>query len=239
MKLRIISVALCALLVFPKHNAALVQTDPLLTAAITAQTVALKSAYDERTKKHKAIIAAETNIAMAMNAIHKVESKVLDYLSNAQGAVQNLYQIKRAAELTTIEIPNNIKLVGSSIPNNLQGTAIAAVVSDELKDAVAEAASLYPLIAQLVTSGSYNVQDENGDPQKKKVNLLDASERYYIANEVVRRLENINTDLYLLAWQIKCYKLGDLFFHLAPDTWCNIMAGKNMAEMVIRDFSSL
>lgn len=240
MKLQTISLALCALLLAsPRANAGIIQTDPVLSAAITAQTVALKSAYDERTKKHKSIIAAETAVTVAMNQIHKVENQLLDYLSNAQGAVQNLYQIKRAVELATIEIPQNIKFVGKSIPNNLKGTAIAAIVSDEMKDAIAESASLYPLMSQLVTSGSYNVANGDGTTSKKKVNLLDAAERFYIANEVVRRLESINTDLFLLGWQIRTYSLTDLFFHLAPESWCNYMAGKNLVETILLDYQYL
>ena len=57
---------------------------------------------------------------------------------------------------------------------------------------------------QLVTSGSYTTSDydANGKPinQKNKVNLLNSAERYYVANEVVTKLESINTDLWLLAW---------------------------------------
>lgn len=213
--------------------------DAVLAGAVTGQTMALKGVYKERTKKQEAIIKAETAITVALTEIHKVENKVLEYLSNAQGAMTNLYQIKRAAELSAIEIPNNIKLVGKSIPNHLRGTAIALIVSDEIKDAVAEATSLYPLVAQLVTSGSYNVTDIDGDTKKKKVNLLDAAERYYIANEIVTRLENINMSLYLLAWQIRTYTLSDLFFHLTPDTWYNVMAGDAIVRAIIREYSYL
>ena len=55
---------------------------------------------------------------------------------------------------------------------------------------------------QLVTSGSYDVTNQDGNKEKHKVNLLSSAERYYIANEVVTRLEAINTDLFILAWQV-------------------------------------
>lgn len=213
--------------------------DPVLAGAVTSQTLALKGVYKEREKKQTAIIAAEGAITAALAEIHKVENKVLEYLSNAQGAVANLHQIKRAGELALIEIPQNIKLVGSSVRGNLKGTAIATIVSEEMKDAALEASSLYPLIAQLVSSGSYNVQDANGNNQKKKINLLNASERYYIANEVVSRLESINMNLYLLAWQIRTYTFNDLFFKLTPETWANIMAGDAIVRSIIREYSYL
>lgn len=213
--------------------------DLVLTGAVTAQTLALKKVYKERDKKQKAIIAAETSVTLALKQIHSVEEKVLEYLSNAQGAVANLHQIKRAGELALIDIPKNIKLLSASIPRNVKGTAIAAIVSDELKDATVEAASLYPLIAQLVSSGSYNVRDAEGTTKQKKVNLLDAAERYYIANEIVTKLENINMDLYLLVWQVQLYSFNDLFFKLTPESWCNIMAGDAIVRAIIRDYSSL
>lgn len=57
------------------------------------------------------------------------------YISNAQGAMQNLYQIKRAGELVTKEILQNCSLLLKSVGGNLKGTIIAAMVSDELTDA--------------------------------------------------------------------------------------------------------
>ena len=153
--------------------------------------------------------------------------------------MQNLHQIKRAAELAAIEIPRNIKALSSAVPRNIKGTAIATVVSSELTNAATEAASLYPLIAQLVTSGSYNSPNGDGTSSKKKVNLLDAAERYYIANEVVRRLESINMDLYLLTWQVQTLSFQDLFFHLTPDSWYNIMAGKYLVQDIIREYAYL
>lgn len=111
------------------------QTDPTLTGAVIAQSGMLKKIFKDREKTQKKIIAAETAVTVAMDRMHKVEDKMLAYLSNAQGAMQNLYQIKRAAELTTVEIPRNMNLLRQSLPGHLKGTAIALLVSDELTDA--------------------------------------------------------------------------------------------------------
>ena len=86
----------------------------------------------------------------ALDRVHSVENKMLEYLSNAQGAMQNLYQIKRAGELVTVEIPKNCSLLTKSVGRNLKGTAIAAIVSDELTDAATQMAALYPFMKQLV-----------------------------------------------------------------------------------------
>ena len=119
------------------------QIDPALTGAVTAQTLELKSLHDKRRKTQEKIIAAEAAVTVALDRVHSVEDKMLEYLSNAQGAVQNLYQIKRAGELVTTEIPQNCSLLLKSVGSNLKGTAIAAIVSDELTDAATQMAALY------------------------------------------------------------------------------------------------
>lgn len=119
------------------------QTDPALTGAVIAQTVELKNLHKQRKKRQEQIIAAETAVTLALDRVHSVENKMLEYLSNAQGAMQNLYQIKRAGELVTTEIPKNCSLLTKSVGRNLKGTAIAAIVSDELTDAATQMAALY------------------------------------------------------------------------------------------------
>ena len=192
-KFRITVLAAMTVLLLKCTGAYAQQIDPTLTGAVFAQTSTLKNIYDKRQKAHEKIIAAETAVTVALDRVHSVEDKMLEYLSNAQGAMQNLYQIKRAGELVATEIPRNCDLLLKSVGSNLKGTAIAAIVSDELADAATQMAALYPFMRQLVTSGSYDVGSSDGDSEKHKVNLLSSSERYYIANEVLTRLEAVNT----------------------------------------------
>ena len=224
-------------------NASAQQTDPALVGAVGVQTAMLKDIFSDREKTQQKIIAAETAVTVAMDRMHQVENKMLDYLSNAQGAMQNLYQIKRAAELVTTEIPQNMNLVRKSVPGPLKGTAIALLVSDELTDAATQMASLFPFMKQLVTSGTYNVDgyDSQGNPttEKHKVNLLNSAERYYVANEVVSKLETINTDLWLLAWQIRTLSWQDLWYGLDPEGWAAVMSGKAIVESLIYEWEYL
>ena len=215
------------------------QTDPVLTGAVAAQSAMLQKIFKDREKTQKKIIAAETAVTVAMDRMHKVEDQMLEYLQNAQGAMQNLYQIKRAAELVTTEIPQNMNLVRQSLPGHLKGTAIAVLVSDELTDAATQMASLYPFMKQLVTSGSYNVTGADGKNEKHKINLLNSAERYYVANEVVTKLEDINTDLWLLAWQIRTMSWNDLWYGLDPDGWATVMSGKTIVESLIYEWQYL
>jgi predicted ribonuclease YlaK len=224
-------------------NASAQHTDPALVGAVGVQTAMLKDIFSDREKTQQKIIAAEAAVTVAMDRMHQVENKMLDYLSNAQGAMQNLYQIKRAAELVTTEIPQNMNLVRKSVPGHLKGTAIALLVSDELTDAATQMASLFPFMKQLVTSGTYNVDgyDSQGNPttEKHKVNLLNSAERYYVANEVVSKLETINTDLWLLAWQIRTLSWQDLWYGLDPEGWAAVMSGKAIVESLIYEWEYL
>ena len=213
------------------------QMDPALTATVIAQTTELKNIHKKRKKTQEKIIAAEAAVTVALDRVHSVEEKMLNYLSNAQGAMQNLYQIKRAGELVAKEIPQNCNLLLKSVGSNLKGTAIAAMVSDELADAATQMAALYPFMKQLVTSGSYDVAGADGKNEKHKVNLLNSSERYYIANEVVSRLEAINTDLFILAWQVRTLSWNDLWFSLDPEGWANVMSGKNIIRGIVAEWN--
>lgn len=115
------------------------------------------------------------------------------------------------------------------------------MVGSELTNMTTEMMSLYPFLEQLVTSGTYNTKefDENGNiiDKKHKVNLLNSAERYYICNTVLSKLENINTSLYLLAWEIQTMRWRDLFFKLDPEGWAAVMSGKNIVEGVVSDWN--
>lgn len=201
-------------------DAAIVKTDPVLTGAITAQTIALNKVYDERKKKEEAILLSEETTNYNLEKIHKVEKQALEYLSNAQGAVQNLYQIKQATELVSVIIPHNIKALSNSIPQHLMGTAVSALVSEQIKRAYSEMASLFPYMQQLVTSGTYDVSGSNDKKsQAHKVNLLNSSERYFIAQEVVNRLNKINRTIVHLTYEVQTLGVKDCVRIVDPLTW--------------------
>lgn len=237
MKSRITSIILVIVILIgnPLYaSASATQTDPVLTSAIVVQMNMLEQIFSKREKTQQKIIAAESAVTLAMTRMHDVEDKILGYMSNVQAGFQNLYQIKRAAQLVGVEIPKQMALVKKSIGiGHIEGTMMAAVVGDELREVTLEMASLYPFMAQLVTSGSYT----NTDGSKKKVNLLDSAERYYICTTIVSKLENINTSLYMLAWEIQTMRYRDLFYKLDPEGWINYMAGRNIVEGIVRDWN--
>lgn len=223
-------------------HAAAVQVDPALASAITLQMNTLKNIYSKREKTQNKIIEAEAAVTVALDRMHKVEDRMLGYMANVQGAFQNLYQIKRAGELVAREIPSNMNNVRRAIKaGGFQGTFLATTVGTELSSMTMDMMSLYPFLEQLVTSGTYNTTDYDSHgnivKKKNKVNLLNSAERYYICNTVVDKLENINTSLYLLAWEIQTMRWRDLFFKLDPEGWAAVMTGKNIVEGVVSDWN--
>lgn len=237
MKQVIFAILIIAFLVPGKVQAQ--QIDPTLTAAVVAQTATLNNIHKKRKKYQEEILAAQSLITATMDRVHSVENKMLTYLSNATDAVANLHQLKRAGELIGIHIPANIKKLSNAIGSNIQGTVLATVVSDKIKDIYVEMATLAPFMYQLVSSGSYNVTGKDGNKESHKINLLNASERYYVANQVVSRLDRINTNLIILTWQVKVCSWRDLWFKLDPKGWATIMSGKITAKVLINDWKKI
>lgn len=239
MKLRILSIGLLLALsaAVPKVQAQ-VSVDPVLTGAIVAQTSALSKVYDERSKRHKAIIAAEAAVTTALSKIHEVEEKTLDYLSNAQGAVQNLYQGEKIGELSA-SIGKRAAELTRVAKQHLPAAVATGLIEEESKDLWNESAALIPFLYQLIKTGTYNRRNDDGSVDRKKVNLLNAYERYYILNEVVSRLENIDTDLMCLTWEVETFSLSRIFEVITPEAWCNYMYGLDLAKDVIAEFEDL
>ena len=206
------------------------QTDPALAAAVAAQTVTLSTLFDARKSTQQKILTATGIEEVQLKQLHDIEKKVLDYMANVTGLMQNLYQVKRTTELVTVEIPRNISAVSKATKGHLKGTAIALAVSDEIKSVYTEIGSLSALCTSLVKTKTV---DGN------KVNLLNAAERYWLCEKIVSSLEDINSALYILSWQIQYLSWEDLWRGLDPDTWANYMQGKWMAESCIRDWDDL
>lgn len=224
------------------------QTDPTLTATVVTQELSLKKAYEKREKTQNKILAAQATISLAMERVHSVEKTILDYMSNASAATQNLYQIKRAAELVAIKIPHQLQELTKAVKENPKGAAITGVISKTTADVSSEMLSLYGFMNTLVTSTSYGFKDDekNDDSssdsevvKKKRVNLLSAAERYYIASEVVGKLERINTKLFIITWQVKCYSWMDLWWRVDPKSYGMYFNGKAVADRLIRDWNRM
>lgn len=215
------------------------QTDPALTAAVILQTEELKAAYKKRDETQNRLIAVQASVAAAMDQVHKVENKVLEYMSNASSAMNDLYQLKRAAELVTTLIPDQLVKMGKAVPDNYKGTAITALTSKTVSNVTAEITSLYGFMSQLVTSTKYSVGESSADSGKKNVNLLSAAERYYIASEVTGRLERIYRKLNNLTYQIQTLDWSDAWYNLDPSSWAKFQNGKTISNSLMNKWDKM
>lgn len=216
------------------------QTDPTLTAAVILQTEELKSAYKKRNETQNKLIAAQAAVATAMEQVHGVENKILEYMSNASSAMNDIYQLKRAAELVSTHIPNQLAEMSKAVPDNLKGTAITALTSKTVSQVTTEMASLYGLMSQLVTSTKYSFNDGKDDTSgKKNVNLLSAAERYYIATEVTGRLEKIYRKLYNITYQIKTLDWMDAWYNLDSSSWAKFQNGKTISQSLMTKWDKM
>lgn len=218
-------------------SGAVVQTDPLLTAAIIEQTVEINRLANERSKHHKAIEAAQTGITVALDRIHSVEDKMLEYLSNASGVVQNMYQIKRIAELAAVEIPDNLVNLGKSVPSNIKGTAITLFVNKTITETSTDIVALSDIVNRLVTSHYSYKNNKNKDDNN--INLLSAAERYAILQSVYQRLNQINWRLRLTSYYIKTFGWRELWMGLDRESYCKIMYARMSTKHLINRWNQL
>lgn len=216
-------------------NAAATQMDPGLIAAIGIQTATLKEQYEKRSDHHTKIEIAQAAIAVAMDNVHRVEEKVLEYMANASGVMQNLNQLKKITELAFVDIPDNLVKLGEKIPSNIKGTAITALVSKTVTSTTMDIVSLADIVQRLVSS-NYSFKDSK---DSKNINLLSAAERYSILQDVLYKLEDINFRIYMMRFYIQTFDWTDLWRGLDRQSWCRVMSGQAIAERLIREWNSV
>lgn len=237
MKKSVISFLFVVLCMPTNIKAAGITVDPALTAAVLAQTALLQEEYKKRKENHNKIQVAQAAIAMAMDNVHKVEEKVLEYMANASGVMQNLCQLKRITELVTVDIPNNLVSLGKDIPSNIKGTATTLFVNKTVGETTADIVALSDIVQKLVTSKySYN---EIKDKDNPNINLLSAAERYAILQDVLHRLSSINRRIYLTNFYIKTFGWRQLWMGIDRESWCNAVYGKMIARQLINRWNKL
>lgn len=232
----IYKILLASSLLLPgKVSGAVVQTDPVLTAAIIAQAEMLKEQYEARSKHHSTIETCQAAITVSLDYIHNVEEKMLEYMANASGVLQNMYQLEQITELAAIDIPNNLIELGKSVPDNIKGTAITLFVNKTITDTQMDVVALSEVITRLVTS-HYSFKDSKDD---KNINLLSAAERYSILQSVHYRLNRINRRLIVTSYCLKTFGWMQLWRGLDREGWCNVMYGKMLTKDLVKRWGQL
>ena len=205
--------------------------------ALTAAVLEMSRKYNEEAKQRRTlqgqILAAEAGTALALENIHKIESDMVDYLSNANSAVSNLYQIKQCLELATVTIPKNFKALKDALAANPKSAVLGISVDKVYIDIVAQAVELYAFLKPLVLSGS--VDTKTG----KKVNLLNAAERYHILNTTYSKLWSLNHDLLRMRSNAQYAGWGSLLHTYDRETWYNLYKVDLCTDQIVRDIKGL
>ena len=223
-------------------SAKAVSFDPALSSAVLTQTRMLEQIFKKRKKTQDKIIAADVAVSATLTRMHNVEDCILKYMSNVSGALQNLYEIKRAAKLVAVDIPNKMALVRRAVgQGHFEGTFVGTLATRRLVNITEDMMTLYPFMRELVVSGSYSFDEYDAQLQKvvtrhKKVNLLNSAERYYVCNTVLNKLEDIDNQLEYLAWNIRTMRWRDFLYSLDPFGWNKIMGGYFIADDVVREW---
>lgn len=240
MKRKIVAACLAAIALAPQkaRSESPIVVDPAMMGTIIAQTAVLDEQYTKRNKLQTAILEAQGAIFAATEELHRVEKKVLGYMSEVQAGIRDLKMIADIIELTT-KIPAKVGKLAGAVPDNIKGTAIAAYVSQCPLRIISEVTTLAAFIEPLVTSGSIVESNSDGKKEEKKVNLLNSGERFRVLGEVHYRLRCINSDLETLYWQVRSYELRDLLYKLDPKTFNAVYLSKFILEDSKREWDRL
>lgn len=234
----LVSLLLLAAAAAPASRAAVVTTDPLLMTAVITQTELLEKQYKERNKMLAAVTVAETAVAGAMAEVHNVENTILEYMGNASGVLKNAAQLRRIAELVAMDIPRNLAGFASEIPDNLVGTGVAMYMNRTITNTWADIAALSATVTELVQA-DFDFKKAKNEDGKKHVNLLSAAERFQILNDVVLKLEKINSRLYYMKFYVHSYGWKSLWTGLDYRGYINFLVSKNHVNNAISQWKRL
>lgn len=211
-----------------------VTADPALEFAIAGQCALLQKEYSKRDKAMKAIATAEVGVTTAMELVHEVEKKLLNYLGNASHVIGNAYQIKHIAELF-ISIGDNCIKLKNTIPGHLKGTVVTLLVDRTVEKLYEEIASLTNYVTTLCTS-KFDLKDSKDD---NHVNLLSAQERYAILVNIETRLKTINDHIWITRYYVQCWGWKDLWRGLDYDGYIKFVTAKVNVDYIISNWKSL
>lgn len=172
-----------------------IHIDPLTMTAITLQTNTLEGAYNKRIQSQALLLVEEEVIHRTLDGIHNIQKKTIDYLSQAQGAIQKLSQLKEIAQLAINDIPTEVLALLKEAKQHPDKAIISAVTNSLVADVVQEASELTPLIASLVTGETASKRSDGSIDTSGPNNLLNGAERFKVANDVLYRLRNLDSTI--------------------------------------------
>lgn len=218
-------------------DAAVVTTDPVLAAALETQRTSFNKAYEIRKKMCEKTLMAQAAVTTALETVHAVESKALEYMMNASAVVSNLVQIKNIAEYA-VSIPVDMKNLLAEIPDNPKGAAITAVASKKFIETSNDVVALAAMVKNVVNT-TYSFSDQDDNSGRKHVNLLSSAERYSILMDVESRLKQIKRDIMLLRYYVHTLSWSDLWRGLDRKSYVKMISARWEVKSIMRKWDKL
>lgn len=227
MRSPIVNAARIACLFLLLHGAAKAQlrTDPLVAAAVAAESEALGSELKAQVEQQKKILGANTAILGELEMIRGYEDKMYKYMSEAQGVIKNAHEIYRCTGLVS-SIFENFSGCMEELVGHPQQAAISAIVSKQYVNVAMETADLIKQISDLVL--------KDGDQ-----NLLTSGERQRVLWQITGRLSTINRELCSLRLQIKYLKWSYVPMKLAPKGYWTFKKSEVLLGQIKRDIDRI
>lgn len=222
----IVVLALLAAPAYVKAQVIEIETDPLLIAAVEAQTNAIKSELNKQNETTLAIMGIDTGIKLDLSMIHDYTQKMYDYLSTVQTVVANASDIASSLNLS-MKILNKLGTLAETAVDHPEGAVVTAMTSQMYPNLLLNTTSLVGYISSLVKTGGSG-------------NLLNSYERTEILARVKSTLWDINRQLNHLIGEIKFMKIRHLFnSRLLGDSYYNIAGSKAAYERAKRDIEEM
>lgn len=211
MKLQIIKtmawVAVMTVASIVNVKAQIVETDPVVSAAVIANTEEVGGEI-KKTNNNLTVVTAQNTVMMAtLDSIRNYEKTMLRSLQKVHGIFDNIF--------TAVDIVNKVQATITELnecrvaaQNHPQGLVVSAVVSRRYATIINETASLVDNIREIVKKES-------------SVNLLNSAERMQVLYDTHRRVTTIYANIRALKYQIGMYRWSDIVREISPQVWAS------------------
>lgn len=174
-----------------------ITADPLVSAAVTTNTVTLDKILSSVNTKQLAIAAENALILAQVDSIRKYENIMYGYLKKAHNIFGDLQQIAECVELGSNIVTETGKCI-SEAAKNPANTFLSSVASEMRRKIITESISLTNTITTLIKG--------SGDK-----NLINSAERLQILYNIHYQLTALYQDIKDLRWHIMNYNWIDDF----------------------------
>ena len=191
--------------------------DAAVTAAVTAQTVAVTGELNSINATQSSTLAQNAVITALLNNINSYEEKMYNYMSQAQSVVTSAYTILRCLDLAS-DIVSELNKCRQEAMNHPQGLLVSSMITSQYSDITQEAAALVSYLTPIVKGSGSN-------------NLLNSAERISVLNSVSSRLYNLFSAVNRLKQNIIHLRWSNLVRNISPELYYDFLDNRSAYNM--------